>query len=45
MLRELGKQRRIGHVIMKKAKAIDDMTEFNERALDDYTFNEMTMIE
>ena len=29
----------------EKAKALDDKTQFNEHALDDYTFNEMTMIE
>ena len=29
----------------EKAKALDVKTQFNDHALDDYTFNEMTMIE
>jgi len=29
----------------KKTKVLDDMTEFNKLAIDDYTFYEMTMIE
>ena len=29
----------------KRAKILDDKTKFNIHALDDYTFNEMTMIE
>ena len=29
----------------EKTKALDDKTQFNEHALDDYTFNVMTMIE
>ena len=29
----------------KRAKILDDTTKFNIHALDDYTFNEMTMIE
>ena len=29
----------------EKAKDLDDKTQFNDHALDDYTLNEMTMIE
>ena len=37
------KENRIRHY--KRAKILDDKTKFNIHALDDYTFNEMTMIE
>ena len=37
------KENQIRHY--KRAKILDDKTKFNIHALDDYTFNEMTMIE